>query len=212
MQKLDRFVFTSDYPVDKIAWLKEIELTMDSRGKAQEVYQTGIDKKIFLEGIISFDDWVTCTPMTQNNYGDDQVQSILVIGNGLFAIIVTPLGDNPDIANKTAKIRIWGYMAEEDAKNIDTGKTANASKEPLSLNTDNIYPRLAQEGYTRTGEVITHNLGKIPTVLYWWEVDEEGDEWQYDTFTDYEARKNTIVFTREKSDKPVNIYYRIYIS
>lgn len=217
MQILDRFIFTSDYPIDKIAWVKEDVITLDNRGKATIEYNTGLSKTVFAEGVGSFDDWETSAPIIRTR-SDGAVDGIVECEPGIVAIVITPVGSNPSYANKTLKVRLWGYMNENDAKTTDLNRNAAIVKNALSFNSDNNYPRFVAEGIIKHGETYTHNLGFIPTVLYWERVYADDEVWDYRQNGEYDkdrtigssfyATKNTLSFGEGGGQS--EYYFRIY--
>ena len=208
-------MFTSDCPVDKLVWLKEDEIQLDENGKATVEINTGLDHLVFVEGIVSFDDWESCTPIIQGDLNN--IRGLLISGVGLVAIVFTPRGSNPEYANKKAKVRLWGYMPESDGEIVDSNPTANVAASKLSFSTDNNYPKFVGDGYLNSGDVYNHDLGYIPRVIYWILVDEENNEWQYEIRGEY-PKGLTVAWPFYMTENQLSFggdykyYYRLYAS
>ena len=179
-ETLGRFIFNSDYPVDKVVWLYEGQFTTSSSSTLTAIVidmeeQLGSRRPIFVKGAVSIDDWQTAImigaqrstlgnasmSMAWTNYNMDLGRS------GAF-LELTP--DFRSYPNRTAKYRLWGVVREDMRDAAEYSKNSTTTKSKLNFNTDNNYPRLYMDGIAKSGTTIEHNLGKIPYVDFWYNI------------------------------------------
>lgn len=207
------FVFNSDYPIDKVAWMQEGEVDVEYEAFYAE-WAFDLPTPLFCQGIWSLDNWQTTWNMnildpTGQTY---EVYSELTSGNhGVVWFAFAPA------QYKKAQYRIWGFLSEEDAKDVDMPPTRPLSKQPFIFNSDYKYPQIIYEGMVddRDGFRVQHNLGYPPMVEVWEaykSLDEHGEPW-WEVYpigschiTDTEVWQNA-----DPSASPGNYtYYRIY--
>lgn len=230
-ETLNRFIFNSDYPTDKIIWLYEGQTTSPSSITTKTVdidvaKDLGSSEAILVKGAWSRDNWAsaymvgspyqaTASPekyinvdVTWRNWGSNQ---------GLKLNVATR---NSAGASKTIKYRLWGVQREDINYAIDYPKNSTATKSKLIFSSDNNYPRIYKEGIAKGGDVIEHNLGRIPFADYWvmyFNADGTLNTWTYNpsgqvsggttSNSRMQATDKRITFGGSSSDY---YYYRIY--
>lgn len=175
---LGHFIFNSDYPVDKVVWLYEGQLT--ASGSA--ITSTYIDMEeifgsrltIFVKGACTLDNWATSImigarysrpgemasmAMNWTNYNMQTSQS------GAFLRLESDFRSH---GGSTVKYRLWGVVRDDVQQAVDYSKNTAKSKTKLKFNTEFNYPRLYKDGVAKSGETVRHDLGKIPYVDYWY--------------------------------------------
>ena len=161
---MDNFYFNSNYPVDKIIYLKETTVSGDY---FDNTFAHGLGAIPFCNGLISYDNW-------QTTYQAGTRQSAGQYYNKMFDIY----SDGTNIRlngtfegfTGTAQVRIWGVFNESSTPNVDVAPTASATNNTLYFNTKYNYQKLVKEGQVTAGStatVISHNLGYIPKVDIW---------------------------------------------
>lgn len=183
-ETLNRFIFNSDYPTDKIIWLYEGQATSPSTVWADKEVTINLEEllgsseTIYVKGVWSIDDWqsshmlgasyaaVTTSP---DKYIDASLgwygyNSETQEGPRLYVLLQTTGSAG---RNKTVKFRLWGVQRDDVAMAIDYKKNSTTTKSKLIFNTDNNYPRLYKDGIASGGDVIEHNLGHVPYMDYW---------------------------------------------
>ena len=175
---LDRFIFNSDYPTDKIVWLYEGQFTTPQTAGVTETLDIdvatmiGSKQAIYIKGAYTLDNWDTAVMLGTYPLNDisKAVGTSLNLNylNGVTLLKLQYSAGNSAACNKTAKFRLWGVQREDIALAIDYGKTAPIMKNKLNFSTDNNYPRIYKEGIAKNGDVIQHDLGHIPYVDFWY--------------------------------------------
>lgn len=129
--------------------------------------------------------------------------------------------------NQPIKYRFWGVQREDMNIPTDYGKTAGISHSAFILSSDKNYPRLYKDGVANGGDTITHNLGKIPYVDFWYNTDTDTSRllsyWSYAPIGGFTqsatswpgiiATDKTITFKKMRinnGDRAISYYYRIY--
>lgn len=217
MAVAERFIFNSDYPLDKIVWFKEGELT-SKYGDWDITIPHDLKTTLYVKGVVTSNDWATTYPVGVSIVNGDitKMQSTArandknVVFNGFV-----------DGSNVKIKYRLWAVMSEEETKGIDVLTTSDADRNILFFDSEYTYPKLIAEGYLNKGERFYHNLGyipfcdiwaKVPGVSgnYWWQWNDD----QFGTTYGYGniVRNNTERIKLESIDGgPDKIYYRIYL-
>lgn len=223
---LNHFIFNSDYPTDKIVWLKEGQATTPSSvgNKTVSINMTnelGSPLSIFVKGAWSNDSWATSYMIGTSRTATSSPQ--MYIGTYLqwdtnnlkLQIQVT----NSAGTNKTIKYRLWGVVRDDAQQAVEYPKNSSVSKSKLIFNTELNYPRLYKDGIAAGGDVIEHNLGKIPYVDFWQSINSTDKQffkyWIYRNSTggfgnvnmhdSVRATDSTVTFTGTGY-----YYYRIY--
>lgn len=199
LDNIGHFMFNSDYPVDKIIWLREDTLELD---RYTSFVWSGsklpsIGYPAFIKGICTVDDWETAYPMSEatpfpgtpgsgnTNYAYLEWQQYDWNREGQETFRVR--AHMPDYTDKVLRFRIWGVQREDIAMAIDYGRTNNSSKSHLKFDSSKNYPRLVMDGVAKAGETVYHNLGRIPYVDYWYIFANKNSEdpfrggWTYET-------------------------------
>ena len=203
---LSNFQFNTDYPVDKIVWMWEGNV---SPSTSELVIPHHLGAVPFCQGVLSPDDWRTTYPSGTTVLAESQQYSVLSFsvrsdGNNVY---VYYYGDDA----APAKVRLWGVFNEAETWNIEAPGTSVSPGGNFIFNSEFKYPNLAFEGEVGPSDspaVISHNLGYVPYVDVW--VLAAG-KWGQDTipFLDnyiMSVDKNNLTFNRLDN----KYYYRIY--
>ena len=177
-ETLNRFIFNSDYPIDKIVWLYEGSATSPASSSTTGFIDINMEqilgnkKPIFIKGIFTVDNWQTSYMMGVNKVTTDPYKNVTMSldwyewdGKQLHINVGSRTSYS---VNLPIKYRLWGVQREDIAMAVDYSKTTNISKTKLSFDASRNYPRLYKDGIARSGDVIEHNLNKIPYVDFWY--------------------------------------------
>lgn len=177
-EALGHFIFNSDYPIDKVVWLYEGELPVwDDETQSRDVYipmQDFANTKIpiFVKGAFTLDDWQS-TFMVGATHSDDKGASVSMSWSN-WPSVQLELGFTGNFVRfypgRTIKYRLWGVAREDIELAVDYPKNSSKYKNKLIFDTDRNYPRLYKDGIAKSGDVIEHNLGKIPYMDYWYDI------------------------------------------
>lgn len=216
-----RFIFNSDFPVDKIIWLKQGEVKMNAWGSTGDnpiQIAHNIGAQIYVNGVWTIDDW-----NTTYNFNAERVDGQgLVYYSFLSATNSTVYlsGAHASGANKTFKYHIWAFAEEEATKGLEAKATAGQSANKLVLSTDYSYPMLVREGKASPDTTITHSLDEIPYVEVWGNDPYNNQGYRIVTGDSFgkiygsgemvKVTKNQIIFSSETSLYN-NYYFRIYM-
>ena len=171
---LNHFIFNSDYPTDKIVWLKEGQTTTPSSVGNKTVSfnmadELGSPLSIFVKGAWSRDNWQTAymigTQNTATTSPDKYIGTYLEwsTNNLRLQLQIT----NSAGTSKTIKYRLWGVVRDDVQQAVDYPKNSSVGKAKLVFNTELNYPRLYKSGVAKAGDTVDHNLHKIPYVDFW---------------------------------------------
>ena len=173
-ENLGHFIFNSDYPTDKIIWLYEGQFTTTSSTSTFYINlpdNMGAGAPIFCKGAVTLDNWASSI-MVGTGYSQAGKNASMYIVfytyNGVSRLQVDV--DFRSFPNKTAKYRLWGVQREDISNSTDYPKNTAFMKNKLILDSDRNYPRLCLEGVAISGETVKHNLGKIPYIDYWYQI------------------------------------------
>lgn len=154
MARGENFILNSDYPVDKIIYFYENEITPTTLDAIMIPHHLGTTPLVM--GVYSLDNWETTqelAPLYPYFIGADDTNVIIMLN----AYIGTPV-----------KVRIFGFAKSNDFTSFP--KT-NQSAGALLFNTDYDYLELLTSGSAITdengGAVVAHNLGYRPMVMTW---------------------------------------------
>lgn len=164
----DKFILNSDYPIDKIVWLKEGEKKMNASGSTGDnpieiTHNMGV--QVYVTGVWTIDDWQTTYTFNADRVDGQGYLYQSVLGSTDAKVYV--FAAHASGANKQFKYRIWGFMHEDATKGIEAKATAGYGMNRLVFSTDYEYPMLYKEGTASPNTVITHSLGVIPYVDIW---------------------------------------------
>lgn len=171
---LNHFIFNSDYPTDKIVWLKEGQTTTPSSVGNKTVTfnmanELGSPLSIFVKGAWSNDNWATSymigTSRTATSSPQMYIGTYLDWNNNNLRLQIQI--SNSAATSKTIKYRLWGVVRDDAQQAVEYPKNASVGKAKLIFNTELNYPRLYKDGIAKAGDVIEHNLQKIPYVDFW---------------------------------------------
>lgn len=227
---LGHFIFNSDYPTDKIVWLKEGQTTSPSSVTTKYVNFNmldifGTNLPIFVKGAYSFNNWQSAYMIGTRNSATNEPDTYIDVGlrYGGKNSVIPPAGTlqlsvattNSQGASKSLKYRLWGVVPEFTQQAVDRPKNSSATKSKLIFNSDMNYPRLFKDGVANAGDVITHNLGRAPYVDYWVLSNDITGTWNYNptggagsgyTGAGIRANNSTVTFWGSNTV----YYYRIY--
>lgn len=218
MAVAERFIFNSDYPLDKIVWFKEGELESSQYGEWDITIPHDLKTTLYVKGVVTSNDWATTYPVGVSIYaGEFTLMSSEVRANDKN---VTFWGFMDTASKVKIKYRLWAVMSEEEAKGIDVLTTSDADRNILFFDSEYTYPKLYAEGYLNRGERFYHNLGYIPYVDVW-STDEWTDgywrQWNDDMFGTIGGYGNIVrnnierIKLEDVEGGPDKIYYRIYL-
>lgn len=233
-ETLNRFLFNSDYPTDKVVWLYEGETTSPSEWGGQadiDIEMTdivGLDgPALYVKGVFTLDNWQTSFMLGSNDNSIDPHKGVdLVIqwykGNTSKRswLTITVYSLTQYSVNLPVKYRLWAVPREDINSSADFGKNSGITKSKLAFDSRKNYPRLYKDGIAKSGETITHDLGKIPFVDFWYSLTDGGSltNWRYYPMGDFvnnpasatvRATDKNITFTTT-SGYDTWYYYRIY--
>lgn len=180
---LNHFIFNSDYPADKIVWLKEGQTTTPSSITTYDVTfdmpdLIGSSLSIFVKGAWSDDNWDTSYMIGTSRTATSSPQRYIDTwlewngSNLLLRIFIS----NSAAYSKTIKYRLWGVVRDDAQQAVDYPKNSSSSKAKLVFNTELNYPRLYKDGVAAAGETITHDLHKIPYVDFWQSINDNNNQ------------------------------------
>ena len=230
-ETLNRFIFNSDYPIDKVIWLYENSATTPANGNSSTTNidvpsMIGSTAPIFVKGAWSLDNWQTAYMMGASYSATASPAKYITAGIawenwGGSKLVLSLSTTNSAAAGKTLKYRMWGVQRDDIDYAIDYPKNSTVTKSKLAFNTDNNYPRLYKEGVAKSGDVITHNLGRIPYIDYWYSAfNNLTTSWSYAphgvmrssgtyNYPTVKATDSTVTFCAV-SGSTYYYYYRIY--
>lgn len=210
------FLFTSDLPIDKIAFATEGEMTTDADGVAEFTAAHDFGVPVFPEGIWSTDDFATSWTFGTTKYSGDTISvrsSIIgnktnIVGN----VVMTP--------NTKIRYRVWGFITNNEI-NTEVPKTGLAVADRFTLDTDYNYPKLVTDGIANKGDTVrVDGLKGMQSACVW--ADMAGDD-QYSPISDgigevYGGFGDFAVFDLEENKidfydlvgAAQKYYYRIY--
>ena len=226
---MSHFLLDTDHPIDKIAWMWEGELALDhSDGTGAywgaTFFDHNIGAQLFVKGIWSVDDWNTTYAFGDYKRMSEllppEVYSYCRANSTRVAFGIDFKSESP----LTAKVRLWGFVYEDETKGLELNPTAALSRNRYALSTDFNYPRLYAEGYaTKGGSSLGYNFGgAIPYVDVWY-LEPNSDYYEYldlsfflnDVDTQWDAAviqiyRDQVLFDPEEEQPYTKYYYRIY--
>lgn len=225
---MSHFLLSTDRPIDKIAWMWEGELELNhSDGDiaywGSKFFNHNIGTQLFVKGIWSVDDWATTysfggTKLTSANL--TEISSYCRANDTRVEFGATLKSDRA----LTAKVRLWGFVYEDETKGLELNPTVGLSRNKYALNTDFNYPRLYAEGYaTKGGSSLGYDFdGALPYVDVWY-IEPNSGNFEYldfgfylnDVDTQWDAAvvqiyRDVTLFDVEEQKPYTKYYYRIY--
>lgn len=170
MAVLEHFLFNSDYPADKIVYMKKGTMTIRYNQIFRPQFdfiETGVGTQLYAEGDYKFDGSDEVYPLDGHSGPFPASSLISFMKDGTCIIAPMFLTTNPAHDGKQVEYRIWAYYGEQEAKNIDISDTTNVAKPKLAFTSDNNYPRFIGDGNFTLGQTYDHNLGFIPLTKCW---------------------------------------------
>ena len=215
------FLITSTYPTDKIVWMYEGEAITDEFGAIDVIIPNTLGLQIFTTGIWTIDDWQTVYMATTSTHAGQMYSRFSMLHSNPNEIEFRAYCANPDgtdMAGATIKYRLWGFLNEATTQNDFIETTAGQSENRFIKDSRLGYPKLFMEGYadaTQTTQIVYHNLGFIPFVEIWYEL-ESG--WYLLDYIDYPSDSTTWTVRNTATTLEFNgatytnynYYYRIY--
>lgn len=212
------FLFSSDTPVDKIAFAKEGEATLDGDGLIDITIEHGLGTPLFTEGIWSDDDFATAWTFGTIKYTGDTIS----VRSSLVADSTNITAHIEKTPNLTIKYRIWGYISEKEV-GTEAPKTSIAITDKFTLDTDNNLPKLVLEGYADPDTTLNYeDVANISCAAIWGDMSGNG-EWSaladgigqvYGGFGDFVTLQpgNSAIYFSNLTGCPTKYYYRFYTS
>ena len=217
------FIISSDYPIDKIVWLYQGEVTTNSYGSWELTIPHKLTARPYVKGVWTTNDWATTwTTGSQQLSGQSYTNSSQVASDGTNVYF----SGYQETAKKKVKYKLWGVWNEADTYSNEANPTYGMSSNRLIINTDLKYPKLIAEGYLEKNKTYTHSLGYIPYVEIWsyreigindyqdtvWAWVQHSED-QFGTIygvTPQVQITDTTIKVTNTSTSPSKIYYRIY--
>ncbi len=216
------FQISSKYPMDKVVFLREITVSLDSTGMSKQVIAHGLGDTVFCNAVISFDNWQTTyqagTSRMARQYYSEQFNVYSDAQNVTLDVYFY------EKANQTAKIRIWGVF--NSTSTATAPATRNQSANKFVLNSKYNYFKLLKDGIADVsgGDVaVPHNLGYKPIVELWADFEYDDNGWTYynrpDCFDANDSYGQAVKVTASQLIlrnggyifKVKRFYYRIYV-
>lgn len=164
----EHFLFDSDYPTDKIAFLDKGEMTISqTTWQVQyELINTHIKTLVYPEGDWNIQGSSEIHPMEDTPTGVRcYVGSFMYQGECWICKIIFHF--HQEDSGKIIEYRLWGVVSENEGKNADVGLTASVAKPSLQFTSDENYPKFVLDGTIDQGQTFTHDLGYIPITKIW---------------------------------------------
>ena len=174
MAELSHFLFNSDCPADKIAFMEQGSYNGPSSISYDYRYifiNTHIKTQLYAEGDYRIRGTSKIYPMMYSFNSPTVVLRTFML-NGECWIAIMMLFDTQEALNITIDYRVWAYFSETDAKNTDISPTANVADTKFIFTSDSSYPKFLGDGYISSGNTYTHSLGYIPYVKVWIKYDQ----------------------------------------
>jgi len=190
-ETLNRFLFNSDYPTDKVVWLYEGETTSPSQGGGARYVNIDITSTIgttvpiFIKGVYTIDNWQTAYMIGSDEVTTDSSKNVTTGLSwstwGSPHLELSVYANTDYSVNLPVKYRLWGVMREDVNSGVEFSKNSGITKNKLIFDSRANYPRLYKDGIAKSGDVVTHELKKIPYVDYWWNWSADGfnSSWSY---------------------------------
>ena len=169
------FRINTDYPMDKVIFLKEVTITPNSYGEFDQTFSHGLGAIPFCKAVITDDGWNTTYQSgfeKRHESGQYSEKLFRVYSNATSVRVYGWLADTSQGQQvKPVTIRIWGVFNESATQNVDVPPTRNQSTNSFIINSDYNYLSLFAEGTINVplGGVMSynHNLGYVPMVDVW---------------------------------------------
>lgn len=217
----NNFLITSTYPTDKIVWMHEGEAITDEFGVIDVHIPNSLGIQVFATGIWTTDEWQTVYMATTSTHAGQIYSRFSMLQSDSSEFEFRAYCSNPDgtdMAGATVKYRLWGFLNEATTQNNFVQSTAGQSENLFIKDSRLGYPKLFMEGFadaTQSTQTIYHNLGFIPFVEIWYEIDGRWYQLDYIDFTGDSSSwtvrntKKTLEFNAD-SYTNYNYYFRIY--
>lgn len=161
---MDNFLLNTDYPADKVVWLKEGTINANA-GSNDITLSHSFGVNLFVRGVFSRDNFSTTYEFGTYKY----------LPNSLVTDFSSYIASNTNevLANiyldsgATVKYRLWGVVNEAETQNLDINGTASETTNRFIVNTEYNLPRLYAEGYASPNTDFNHLLGFVPYVDVW---------------------------------------------
>ena len=209
---MNKFLFNSDYPIDKLVWLYEGEQTL-SGGYKEFTLTHSVGAQLFVQGIWSADDWATTMPFCTERVSGQTYAFFTTLYSNTTNVVGTIMLDGG--GSKKIKVRLWGVVHEGETLGTNLNPTATLSANRFVLNTDNNYPQLLMDGYANPGTAIYHNLGEMAYTDVWYKASwASGYSYVNDICSGFGANNQVNITTNGlyvgSGSNITKYYYRIY--
>lgn len=152
------FILDSDYPMDKIVFIGEYTV-QPTEIPDYFTANHNLGTLPLIIGIASNDNWQTTIPLPALDIGID------VYSDNTKIMVV-------NMSDSTYSVKVFGLTVESD--NSDFSATSDLAQSYI-LNTEYDYMKLLMSGEfqfdSAKTKTVQHNLGYVPTVLAWEEID-----------------------------------------
>lgn len=215
-----RFIFNSDFPIDHVIYIQEIEVPFSFVGVK---ITHNLNFTPLLLGIFSTDDWRSSMPIDTPVISGESTGSIQVKATSKDITLV-----NYFRSSEPAKVRLFGLAPSDKDVDVAIPSTRYSN---FNFNTDFNYSKLVKSGVYEvkwnSGENILyeHNLGYIPEVEVWQENSEGEIKKFINTYdpngVNYSSLGSRVVYIKITDEKIVihtdgenqdikKIHFRIY--
>lgn len=217
MTEAKNFLLNTDYPLDKVVYLKSGSFTMGASTTGTETISHGLSFIPLIGGY-----WSLTSDFSVNyEFGNGTFPSGnlgFLFQREIGSISATSSSINLNWSNistsTTVYYRIYGFEPDD---NLATLSPIASQGDTFVINTDFNYLKLQEADHatpgTATTYTVVHGLGYIPQVLAWYEyASVPGFVWPVTTESTValEVGTNDIVFQNPIGDDVANVWWRIY--
>lgn len=216
------YQINTNYPIDKIVFLKELSFKLDDNGLFEQKVAHGLQSIPFSNAVISFDNWQTTyqagtSRMARQYYSEEfnvYSDNTNVTVSGMFS----------EHTGENALVRMWGVF--DSTTDATANPTRQLSNNKFVLNSRYNYLKLVKDGIIDVSDgvnrEIKHGFGYMPIVELWAESAYDNLGFRYynrpDVFDSSDLVGQAFCVTRDKlifrtgGDvlKIKRFYYRMY--
>lgn len=207
------FLITSEFPTDKIVWIKEGTVTTNQWGEFSVTIPHGLAGTPFCTGIWSDNNWANQYNASTRYQTQSSYSKFSDISSNASSVVFS--GYITATTATTIRYRLWGFFNEQDTLGVVADPTNYASSNIFIKNSNQGYSKLYMEGYadaTSTDKTVRHDLGFVPFVDIWYQ---SAGSWYQLSRADMSQSTTTIQVTDTTlkfvaSTTKLKYYYRIY--
>lgn len=218
---LGNFVINTEVSTDKIVFMYEGETITDEYGAFNVAIPHELRTFVFCTGIWTLDDWYSQYNTSTATHMGQVYSRFSMISSDESYIYFSGycMKDEIDgLAGATLKFRIWGFLDEASTQDFWIPETSGISDNNFVKDSRLGYPKLFAEGFadaTQETVSVNHNLGFIPFVEIWYQVE---NRWYQVDYIDFSSDNSTWTIHNTPQALSFNgdgytqykYYYRIY--